>query len=176
MRIPIRGALLRPFAAGDEASLARFANDRRVWRNLKDAFPHPYTLDDARAWIARTEHESPVTHLAIAMGADVVGAVGLEFKGDIRRHSAEMGYWLAPEFWGRGIMTDAVRAAMDYAFATFPINRLWAGAFEWNPASMRVLEKAGFSFEARLRQSAYKDGVFVDELIYAVVRPLPGTA
>jgi [ribosomal protein S5]-alanine N-acetyltransferase len=69
-------------------------------------------------------------------------------------------------------MTGAVRAVVDYAFATFPINRLWAGAFEWNPGSIRVLEKAGFEFEARLRQSAYKDATFVDELIYAVVRPL----
>jgi [ribosomal protein S5]-alanine N-acetyltransferase len=172
MRIPLNGALLRPFAPGDEQSLAHHANDRRIWRNLKDTFPHPYTLEHARAWIARNEHESPPTHLAIAVGVDVVGAVGLEFRGDIWRHSAEMGYWLAPAYWGRGIMTGAVRAVVDYAFATFPINRLWAGAFEWNPGSIRVLEKAGFEFEARLRQSAYKDATFVDELIYAVVRPL----
>ena len=68
-------------------------------------------------------------------------------------------------------MTAAVRAVVDYAFATFEINRVWAGAFDWNPASIRVLEKAGFIFEARLTQSAYKDGAFVDELTYAVVRP-----
>lgn len=164
-------AVLRDFRPGDEPSLARYANDHRIWRNLKDAFPHPYSLDHARAWVAQNKDEKPTHHFAIAVEDQVVGSIGLEFKADIWRYSAEMGYWLAPDYWGKGIMTAAVSAVVEYTFATLEINRVWAGAFDWNPASVRVLEKAGFIFEARLTQSAYKDGAFVDELIYAVVRP-----
>jgi len=170
MHIDLPNCTVREFRRGDEESLARFANDRRVWRNLKDAFPHPYTLDHARAWVALNQGDPNPHHFAIAVDGQVAGGIGLEFKPDIWRYSAELGYWLAPAYWGRGIMTGALRAVVDYAFATFDLNRLWAGAFDWNPASIRVLEKAGFVLEARLTKSAYKDGEFVDELIYAIVR------
>jgi RimJ/RimL family protein N-acetyltransferase len=173
MEIVLPSCIVREFRRGDETSLARYANDRRVWRNLKDAFPHPYTLDHARGWIAWNVAEPIAHHFAIAVEDQVIGGIGLEFKPDIWRYSAELGYWLAPDYWGRGIMSSVLRAIVDYSFASFELNRLWAGAFDWNPASTRVLEKAGFVFEARLSKSAYKDGEFVDELIYAIVRPLP---
>ena len=172
MEIGLRSAQLREFRPGDEEPLARYANDRRVWRNLKDAFPHPYTLDHARAWVAQNQYDDPPHHLAIVADGRLVGGIGLELKPDIWRFSAELGYWLAQEYWGRGIMSQAVAAMVDYAFSNFQINRLWAGAFSWNAASIRVLEKAGFKFEARLEQSAFKDNAFVDELIFAIVRPL----
>lgn len=173
MEIALPNCVLRGFRPGDEESLARHANDRRIWRNLKDAFPHPYTLDHARAWVAQNQYQTPPHHLAIVVDNQVVGGIGLEAKPDIWRYSVEMGYWLAPDYWGRGIMSRAVRAVVDYAFASFDLNRVWAGAFDWNPASIRVLEKAGFTFEARLTKSAFKDNTFVDELIYAVVRDNP---
>ena len=172
MEIKLATGVVREFRPGDEESLARFANDRRIWRNLKDAFPHPYTLDHARAWVALNQGDPKPHHFAIAVDGQVAGGIGLEFKPDIWRYSAELGYWLAPAYWGRGIMTGALRAVVDYAFATFDLNRLWAGAFDWNPASIRVLEKAGFVFEARLTKSAYKDGEFVDELIFAIVKQM----
>ena len=172
MEIALPNCVVREFRPGDEESLARNANDRRIWRNLKDAFPHPYTLDHARAWIAQNQYQKPPHHFAIDVDGQVVGGIGLEFKPDIWRYAAEFGYWLSPDYWGRGIMSGVLKAVVDYAFATFDINRLWAGAFDWNPASVRVLEKAGFVFEARLKESAYKDGVFVDEVIYAIVRPV----
>jgi RimJ/RimL family protein N-acetyltransferase len=172
VEIVLPGCIVREFRPGDEASLAQHANDRRVWRNLKDAFPHPYTLDHARGWVAYNLAESVPHHFAIVVEDQVVGGIGLDFRADIWRHSAELGYWLAPDYWGRGIMSSALRAVVDYAFETFAINRLWAGAFDWNPASLRVLEKAGFLYEARLSKSAFKDGEFVDELIYALVRPM----
>jgi [ribosomal protein S5]-alanine N-acetyltransferase len=171
MEIELPNCVLRSFRPGDEASLASHANDRRVWRNLKDTFPHPYSLVHAREWVKLNLAENPPHHFAIAVGDQVVGGIGLEFKPDIWRYSAELGYWLAPAYWGRGIMSSVLRAVVDYAFATFDLNRLWAGAFDWNPASVRVLEKAGFVFEARLSKSAFKDGEFVDEVIYAIVRP-----
>jgi RimJ/RimL family protein N-acetyltransferase len=172
MEIALQNCVVREFRPGDEESLARHANDRRIWRNLKDAFPHPYTLDHARAWIAQNQYRNPPHHFAIDVDGQVVGGIGLEFKPDIWRYSAEFGYWLSPDYWGRGIMSSVLRAVVDYAFETFEINRLWAGAFVWNPGSVRVLEKAGFVFEAQFKESAFKDGVFVDEVIYAIVRPI----
>ncbi|MGQ0538968.1 MAG: GNAT family N-acetyltransferase, partial [Gemmatimonadaceae bacterium] len=163
--------VLREFRLGDEQSLARHANDRGIWRNLKDAFPHPYTVHHAGDWVKRNLDVSPPRHLAIAIDGQVVGGVGCDLKDDIWRYSAELGYWLGREYQGRGIMSHAVAAMVDYAFATFDINRLWAGAFYRNAASRRILEKCGFTLEGRLEQSAFKDGVFVDELIYAIVRP-----
>ncbi|MEW5915364.1 MAG: GNAT family protein [Gemmatimonadota bacterium] len=167
---------MRSFRAGDEYSLATNANHREIWRNLKDTFPHPYTIDNARWWVAENKGQTPPQHLAIVVDDMVVGGIGIELKPDIWRFSAELGYWLGPEYWGRGLMTSVLRVVVEYAFDTFDINRLWAGAFVWNAGSMRVLEKAGFVYEARLQKSAFKDGEFVDEVIYAIVRPYRGTS
>lgn len=171
MTIKLRTCLLRRWAAGDEESLVHHANNRNVWINLLDGFPYPYTMDDARHWVHHVSRESPVRNFAIEVGGLAVGAIGLHPKKDVYRRSAGIGYWLGEEFWGRGITTEAVQALKEYAFSHFDINRLYAGVFEWNGASMRVLEKAGFVFEARLRKSVTKDGKTIDEFIYSVVRP-----
>ncbi|HEY5547185.1 MAG TPA: GNAT family N-acetyltransferase [Gemmatimonadaceae bacterium] len=170
MLIQFDGGSVRSWSPGDAPSLARHANDRAIWRNLKDRFQNPYTLSDAEGFIAHCLSENPESAFAIAVGDEAVGAIGFEHRGDIWRRSVELGYWLAQPYWGRGITTGAVRAVTDWAFRTWSINRVWAGVFAWNPASARVLEKAGFTCEGRLRQSAVKDGELVDELIYAIVR------
>ena len=170
MLIAFDSGLVRSWSLSDAPSLARYANDRAIWRNLKDRFPNPYTLSDARSFIAHCREEDPESAFAIAVDDQAIGAIGFEHRGDIWRRSVELGYWLAQSYWGRGITTGAVRAMTEWAFQTWKINRVWAGVFSWNPASARVLEKAGFVYEGRLRQSAVKDGELVDELIYAVVR------
>jgi RimJ/RimL family protein N-acetyltransferase len=164
------GGVIRSWTKGDAPALARHANDRAIWRNLKDRFPNPYTLVDAEWFISHCLTEDPESTFAITVDDDVIGAIGFEHRGDIWRRSVELGYWIAPAYWGRGIMTGAVRSMTNWAFDTWTINRVWAGVFSWNPASARVLEKAGYVYEGRLRQSAVKDGEQVDELIYAVVR------
>jgi len=141
-----------------------------IWRNLRDAFPHPYTLANAQHWIRSANPATPVTNFAIVVDGIAVGGIGLVLKDDVFRRSAEIGYWHGEEYWGRGIVTEAVRAVTDYAFATFDLCRVYAGVFEWNPASMRVLEKAGYEYECRMRKSVVKDGEIIDELIYAIVR------
>jgi RimJ/RimL family protein N-acetyltransferase len=141
-----------------------------IWRNLRDAFPHPYTLANAQHWIRSANPATPVTNFAIVVDGNAVGGIGLVLKDDVFRRSAEIGYWLGEEYWGRGIVTEAVRAVTDYAFTTFGLCRVYAGVFEWNRASMRVLEKAGYEFECRMRKSVIKDGEIIDELIYAMVR------
>jgi len=170
MEIKLSKSVLRAWKPGDEPSLVRHANSRTIWRNLRDAFPHPYTLVDAKRWIDVANPTTPVTNFAIVVDGAAVGAIGLVLREDVFRRSAEMSYWLGEEFWDRGIVTEAVRAVTDYAFEKFDLCRVYAGVFEWNPASMRVLEKAGYELECRMKKSVTKDGETIDELIYAVVR------
>jgi ribosomal-protein-alanine N-acetyltransferase len=161
---------LRASQPGDEESLVLNANNRNVWINLRDLFPHPYTLADARNWIQRASTESPVRNFAIVVDGKAVGGIGFIPKEDVYRKSAEIGFWLGEEYWGRGIMTEALRAVTEYAFANFDLCRLYAGVFEWNLASMRVLEKAGYHLEAQLKKAVTKNGKTIDEFLYAIVR------
>ncbi len=170
MEIVLSRCRLRLFRDGDQAVIARYANNRRVWLNLRDAFPHPYTRADADAWIRRVTGQDPPTQFGIEVGGEVVGGIGLTLQEDVHRRSAEIGYWLGEPFWGRGIMTEAVPAFTAYALATFDVCRLYASVFEWNPASARVLEKAGYVLEGRLRKSAIKDGHTIDQLLFGYVR------
>ena len=170
MELKLTRSVLREWKPGDEESLVRSANSRRIWRNLRDAFPNPYTLADAEHWIKIANPTTPIRNFAIVVDGAAVGGIGLVLKDDVFRRSAEIGYWLGERFWGRGIVTEAVRAVTDYAFATFDLCRVYAGVFEWNPASMRVLEKGGYEFECRMKKSVTKDGQTIDELIYAMVR------
>jgi len=170
MEIVLSRCVVRSFRADDAPSLARHANNRAIWINLRDQFPSPYSLADAEHWIREAAALQPQTHFAIAVDGAAVGAIGLHLKKDVRRLSAEIGYWLGEEFWGRGIATEAVRAVTGHAFARFDVVRVYAGAFEWNEASMRVLEKAGYTREARLRKAITKDGRTIDLMLYAIVR------
>jgi ribosomal-protein-alanine N-acetyltransferase len=161
---------VRLFRADDAASLAHHANDRAIWSNLRDRFPHPYTLADARAWIAHAASDEQPTSFAIDVEGEVVGGIGLRLNEDVERTSAEIGYWVGRAYWGRGIATDAVRAVTEHAFTTHDLTRVYALPFAENAASIRVLEKAGYVREGLLRRSAIKDGVVRDQLLYAVVR------
>ena len=175
MRIELSRSLLRPWQLEDAPSLVRQANNRRISQNLRDAFPHPYTVDDADRWLAVANKHDPPTNFAIVVEGAAVGGIGLVLKEDVYYRSAEVGYWLGEPYWGRGIVSEALHAVSDYAFRTFDVVRLYAGVFGWNPASARVLEKAGFTFEARLKYAITKDGRMTDELIYALVREKAGT-
>ncbi|HEX2491606.1 MAG TPA: GNAT family N-acetyltransferase [Blastocatellia bacterium] len=169
MEIELKTCVIRPWRPGDEESLVAHANNHKVWRNLRDRFPHPYTTDDAREWIRHMGEESPQTNFAIVVDGEAAGGIGLVLNGDIYRCSAEIGYWLGEAFWGRGVMTEAVRALTQWAFDNFNLSRIYAGVLEWNPASIRVLEKAGYQFEGRLRKAVVKQDLVMDELVYAVV-------
>jgi RimJ/RimL family protein N-acetyltransferase len=161
---------IRDWRRGDEQSLVRQANNRKIWLNVRDRFPHPYTLKDAEEWIKKATADPSGNDFAIAVDDAAVGGISIFLQTDIFRRSAEIGYWLGEEFWGQGIVTAAVRAMTEYAFSHFDICRIYAGVFEWNPASMRVLEKAGYEFEGRTKKSVTKDGQTMDEFIYAIVR------
>jgi [ribosomal protein S5]-alanine N-acetyltransferase len=160
---------LRPFIEEDAPSLAKHANDITVWRNLRDAFPHPYSLEHALSFIARTRQQPPGCHMAIVIDAEAVGGIGLKLGTDVERVSAELGYWLGAPYRGQGVMTQAIRAYSEDSFERFSLTRIFALPFAHNAASCRALEKAGFTLEATLRRSAIKDGEITDQRLYARV-------
>lgn len=166
------GGRLRPWTPADALTLVALANDRAIWRNMRDQFPHPYTVASAEFFLTQVANQPQAACIRAIETAEgeVAGSVGIHFKHDVNRRSAEVGYWLGPAFWGRGLATEALRALTDYAFATYDLARLYAVVFAWNPASARVLEKAGFRREARLRNAVTKDGETIDALLYARLR------
>jgi len=175
MLVALDNCEVRSWRSLDAEAIARHANNRKIWLNLRDAFPHPYTLTDARQFLKRVAAMDPETFFAIAVHDDVVGSIGFRLHDDVERCSAEIGYWLAESHWGRGITTVAVRAVTEYAIRVHGLTRVYAVPFEHNNASFRVLEKAGYVCEGRMRSSAIKDGKVVDQLMYAFV-PNPGVA
>ena len=161
--------LLRPWRRQDKAPLLRYANNRNIWRNLRDRFPHPYLEADADDWLGRVATSAWIDGIyAIDVAGEAVGSIGFERHADVQRHSAEVGYWLAEPFWGRGIATDALRTLTAAALAEADLWRLEAGVFAWNRASMRVLEKAGYLREGVRVLGAIKDGQAVDQVVYAI--------
>jgi len=168
MRYELPNCLLRPWRVGDEASLVVYANSRDVWLNLRDQFPHPYTREHAEAWVKLASSQIRPTSIAIEVESEAAGGVGLQLHDDVERVSAEIGYWLGQRFWNRGIMSTAVRAVTEYGFEHFSLTRIYALPFVTNVASHRVLEKAGYVREGLLRRSAIKDGVVLDQVLFAI--------
>jgi ribosomal-protein-alanine N-acetyltransferase len=167
MQLVLERCTIRPWRLDDAESLAKHANDRKVWLGLRDLFPHPYTIDDAHEFLQKKIIEQSATIFCIEIDGAAVGGIGIHPGQDVHRHTATLGYWLGAEFWGRGIMTEAVAALTDFCFENFPLRRISAEVFANNPASARVLEKAGFTFEGRLKNHVVKDGQLLDSLLYA---------
>jgi ribosomal-protein-alanine N-acetyltransferase len=166
----LTAATVRSWRWSDVEAIVRHANNRNVWINLRDRFSYPYTTSDARRWLESVVGFQPETNFAIAVADEAIGGIGFSIQYDVGHRSAEIGYWLGEEFWGRGIATEALVAVSDYAFVNYDLCRLYATVFAWNPASARVLEKAGYSFEGRLKKSVTKDGQTIDQLMYAIIR------
>ncbi len=159
---------LRQWQSGDEESLTKNANNYNIWRNLKDTFPHPYTIEEAHGWV-KIAQNSPET-FAIVVDNKAVGGIGILLKDDIYCKNAEIGYWLGEAHWSKGITSSAITEVVEYTFKTYDIHRIYAGVFEYNLASMRVLEKSGFHKEAILKQSLFKEGKLYDEHIFVKLR------
>lgn len=168
MEIDLGICRLRAWRDGDQPSLVRYANNRAIWLNLRDRFPYPYTTADAQSWVQFASSRNPPTSHAIEVHGEAVGGVSLHLHGDVERVSAEIGYWLGEPFWNRGIMSTAVRAVTQYAFAEFSLTRLYAVPYATNTASHKVLAKAGYTRDAFLRRSAIKDGIVLDQVLYAI--------
>ena len=167
MQLVLPSCVVRSWTWDDRDSIVHHANNRNVWINLRDRFPHPYTKNDARIWLEIVIGSKPETNFAIAVDGSAVGGIGFSIQPDVGYRSAEIGYWLGEQLWGHGITTQALSAVSEYAFANYDLCRLFAHVFEWNVASARVLEKAGYKFEGRLRKSVTKDKQTIDQLMYA---------
>lgn len=165
------GYALREWKMSDAASLAENINNKKIWDNIRDALPFPYTLDDAKAFISFTKKTPYPQNFAIVVEGKAVGCVGISPCTDVERISAEVGYWLGEPYWGRGITSDAVKAIAGYTFKHTDIIRLYAAVYEYNHASMRVLEKAGFTRLCTLHKAAIKNGVILDMPYYELVKP-----
>ena len=170
MRLDCGTCFVRRWSAADQPSLVRFANNREVWRNLTHRFPHPYTAADADFWLSKLADNPAATNWAIEVDGLAVGGIGMEPGEGVFARNARFGYWLGEPYWGRGIATAAVRGTVDFFFGQSAVQRLEAPVFEWNPASMRVLEKCGFIREGVLRRSIEKDGQIIDAVLYARLR------
>jgi [ribosomal protein S5]-alanine N-acetyltransferase len=161
---------VRPWNNDDKTALVRNANNRKVWRNLTDMFPHPYTDADAVHWFSIANQSGSNIHMAIEFEGEAIGGAGVIAGKGIGCHTGQFGYWLGEAYWGKGIATAAARALAAHAFTGTQFMRLEAPVFEWNPASMRVLEKAGFVREGVLKRSVFKDGELIDSVMYARTR------
>jgi [ribosomal protein S5]-alanine N-acetyltransferase len=170
MKLECGLCVIRDWQASDEDALVAAANNRNVWRNMHHRFPYPYTKSDARYWFSMLAGMPEPTHWAVEVDGKAVGGVGVDLGEGVFAKSAQFGYWLGEPYWGRGIMSEAVLAAAEFALIHFGLVRLEAPVFEWNPASMRVLEKSGFVREGILRKSVLKDGQMIDQILYAFVR------
>ncbi|MEO7965590.1 MAG: GNAT family protein [Gemmatimonadaceae bacterium] len=170
MELSLERCVIRSWRLTDAPDLAREADDRTIWINVRDRMPSPYTLAHAVAYVSSASAADPECNFAITVDGRVAGSIGLTYGTDIYRLTAEVGYWLGAEWRGRGIASDALSSLAEWVFATTPIVRLHASVFIWNPASARVLEKARFRLESTARKAAIKNGEIVDEWVYVRLR------
>lgn len=172
MRLELTRCTIRPWAGADAAALQRHANNRQVSINLRDRFPFPYELRHATGFLSWLAGQPAPTAWAIEVNGEASGGIGLEFQSDVERVSAEIGYWLGQSLWGRGIVTEALTAVTKEAFTRYDLTRIYAVPFADHGASIRVLQKAGYNREGRMKQSAIKDGQIRDQFLYAAYKTL----
>ncbi len=157
---------LRPWIENDASELSAYFNNIKIWNNLRDYIPHPYSLDDAERFIGNQAEIVPVQNFAILDENEIVGGIGIALQTDIYRMNAELSYWVAEPFWGKGIATIAVGLMTQYVFETYAINRIVAEVFENNKASNRVLEKNGFNLECVRRRGILKNDLLMDDYVW----------
>lgn len=163
---------IRKWRLSDAADLAAALSNKNILDNLRDGLPYPYTEQDGAAYISAmlAAKEEETFAFAITVNEKVVGSIGAFRQANIHRQTAEMGYYIAEEYWGKGIMTDAVKQLCTYVFNKSDIIRIYAEPFAYNTASCRVLEKAGFQYEGTLRSNAVKNGKVVDMKMYSLLK------
>ncbi|MBX7182900.1 MAG: GNAT family N-acetyltransferase [Bacteroidia bacterium] len=168
--ISLQSCILRPWQWSDRNNLALHANNRNISINLRDSFPWPYTLDDADAFLNLAVGQTLTRFAAIEINGEAVGGIGLESFYDVNRFGSEIGYWLSEKYWGKGIMSEVLRAYTSYVFQNTELVRLEALVFSWNRSSVTVLERCGYGFEGRLKKACFKADQWCDQLIYAKLK------
>lgn len=163
---------IRKWDLADAADLASAISNKKVQDNLRDGLPYPYTEKDGTDYISDvlSADENETFAFAITVDGRVIGSIGVFRQGNIHRRTAELGYYIAEEYWGKGIMTEAVKQICAYVFDKSDIIRIYADPFAYNTASCRVLEKAGFQYEGTLRSNAVKNGKVIDMKMYSLLK------
>ena len=162
--------IIKPWENEDVKPLVNIANNIKIWNNLRDYFPHPYTIGDATKWINAQGKIIPSQDMAIRMEDILVGGVGIMMLSDVNRRSVEIGYFVGERYWNKGIASEAVRQMTTYVFANFDIVRIFAVVFQKNKKSMKVLENAGYELEAIHKKAVFKNGEIMDEYVYTKFR------
>jgi len=161
---------LRPLRYADREMIAKLANNIKIWNNLRDMLPHPYTLKDAENFLDMVKKQDQLLTFAIEYQFQFVGVIGFVPGVDVYRKGSEIGYWIGEPFWGKGIGTRALKLATDYGFKDLKFERLHAGVFAGNEVSMRVLKKCGYQLESIAKNAVFKNNKLLDEYQYAKLR------
>lgn len=166
MEIILTNAKLRPWQENDAFALAKHANNKKIADNMRDGFPFPYTIDDAQRWLNMAMKETRHVLLAIEVNGEAAGGIGIIFKDNVYRLSAEIGYWLGAAHWRKGITSEAISKLSDHVFANTGIVRLYAEIFSPNIPSMKTIEKAEYNAEAINKNAVFKNGELYDQHVY----------
>ncbi|MBS1745588.1 MAG: GNAT family N-acetyltransferase [Bacteroidetes bacterium] len=160
---------LRPWKKEDAAQLALIANNKKIWNNVRDSLPHPYTLKDAQNWIAHCKTQKPVMNFAVIYQSALTGSIGCVAKDDIYKKNMELGYFIGEAFWNNGIATEAVRILLNYIEKQFDVVRVYAEVYAHNKASMQVLRNNGFYLETIRRKNVFKNKELMDEYVWVKI-------
>ena len=163
---------IRKWKLSDAKDLAAALSNKKVQDNLRDGLPYPYTEQDGKEFISAmlSADENETFAFSITVDDMVIGSIGIFRQGNIHRQTAELGYYIAEEYWGKGIMAEAVKQICEYVFGNSDIIRIYAEPFAYNIASCRVLEKAGFQYEGTLRSNAVKNSKVIDMKMYSLLK------
>lgn len=157
---------LREWKRSDADALAAIANNKKIWDCVRDRLPYPYTKKDAKEWLKLVRKQKIVTTFCIEVDGNLAGSIGVTLKDDVYRKTAEIGYFIAEEYWGKGIATEAVKQMVSYVQKEFDVVRIYAEVFEYNKASMRALEKNGFYLECIRKRGAFKNNIILDDHVW----------
>lgn len=166
---------LRKISPNDLDALVKYANNPKVHLYTSDKFPYPYLKEHGEAFIDLAINSSMADILVIDVDGEFLGGCGIHFKEDLQCKNAELGYWLAESFWGKGIITSVIKQRLKDAFMKHKVHRLYASVFDENTASQKALLKCGFTLEAVLKQAIYKNGKYHDDYIFSLLNPNSST-
>ncbi len=167
--------LLRRLELSDRKQLTELANNKNVWDNLKDYFPYPYGEKDAEFFIHMTKEQDPIQSFGIRFNNELCGVISLIVQKDVYKRSAEIGYWIGEPYWGKGITKKAVELITRYGFEKLNLIRIYAGVFEYNLTSMKILEKNGYQKEGVFEKAIFKNGQIWDEHRYSILNKKTNT-
>jgi len=158
--------ILREWKRSDADALAAIANNKKIWDNVRDRLPFPYTKKDAKEWLELVKKQKIVTTFCVEVDGELAGSIGVTLRDDVYRKTAEIGYFIGEEYWGKGVATEAIKQMVNYLQKKFDIVRIYAEVFDFNKASMKALEKNGFYLECIRKKAAFKNNMIVDDCVW----------